>query len=91
MTQRFIRYIESKGLKFIRGTESDTSIFAEVSGQPNLSNFTQMYKMMNGHWKVRLSKKDVENVLITNGEMGEKELIEPIYHIDIAGTRTMED
>ena len=70
MTQRFIHYIENKGLKFIRGTESSSSLFAEVSGQPNLSDFTQMYRMVNGHWKVRLSKKDVKNVLITNGEMG---------------------
>ena len=66
--EEFLNYIESKGLNRGAIWESSHSVYADVSGvEPNKDDFTQIIHTGRESWTVRLSKKDLNNELITNG------------------------
>lgn len=66
--EQFLNYLESKGLFRGQIWENSHSLYADVSDvEPNIDDFSQVIQIDKWLWEVRLSKKDINNELITNG------------------------
>lgn len=64
--EHFKNYCESQGLEVVKITETPQSWYAFVRGKINTDRFTQ-WATKGTVRVIRLSKKDIENELITKG------------------------